>query len=125
MERLTALIGFFAIQLIAYLMSTNKRAIKWRPVVWGLLLQIAIAICVLKGTEIAAALASVALPLTRAGAALVFVAMSVVLGLPHRRVAPSIRRVLWIAYGIVSLYLFLTYNLLAFLFENMKEVSIT
>ena len=122
MERFTALIGFFAILLIAYLMSTNKRAIKWRPVIWGLVLQIVIAVCVLKGNEIAAALAGVALPLTRGGAALVFVLATIALVLLLRRVPASVRRVLWIIYGIVSLYLFLAFNLLAFLFENMKEV---
>jgi CNT family concentrative nucleoside transporter len=122
MERLTALIGFFAILLIAYLMSNNKKAIKWRPVIWGLVLQIVIAVCVLKGTEIANALAGFALPLTRGGAALVFVILAIVLGLLARRVPEGARKGLWIAFGIASLYLFLTYNLLAFLFENMKEV---
>jgi concentrative nucleoside transporter, CNT family len=122
MERLTALIGFFAILLIAYLMSNNRKAIKWRPVVWGLVLQIVVAVFVLKGTQIADALAGAALPLTRGGAALVFIAAVVVLALLARRVPESVRRVLWIAFGLLALYLFLTYNLLAFLFENMKEV---
>lgn len=122
MGRFTGLIGFFAILLIAYLMSSNKKAIKWRPVVWGLLLQIVIAICVLKGTTIADALATIALPLERYGAALVFIAMVIVLGLLVRRVGESVRKVLWIAFGAASLYLFLTFNLLAFLFESMKGV---
>jgi CNT family concentrative nucleoside transporter len=122
MARLTGLIGFFAILLIAYLMSTNKKAIKWRPVIWGLLLQIVIAVCVLKGIEISALLSGLALPLTRGGAALVFVIAAVLLGVLAPRVSESIRRGLWIVFGAVSLYLFLTFNLLAFLFENMKEV---
>ncbi|HEX6641140.1 MAG TPA: nucleoside transporter C-terminal domain-containing protein [Thermoanaerobaculia bacterium] len=122
MERLTALIGFFAILLIAYLMSSNKKAIKWRPVIWGLVLQIVIAICVLKGNEIAAMLAPVALPLTRGGAALVFVLSAILLGVLLPRVAPSVRRILWIIFSVASVYFFLTYNLLAFLFESMKEV---
>jgi concentrative nucleoside transporter, CNT family len=122
MERFTALIGFFAILLIAYALSSNKRAIKWRPVVWGLILQIIIAILVLKGTEIADALAVVALPLTRTGAALVFVGLTIVIALVASRLAPGVRRALWIAYGIAALYLFLTYNLLAYLFETMKHV---
>lgn len=122
MERLTGLIGFFTILLIAYLMSSNKKAIKWRPVVLGLVLQIVIAICVLKGQEISALLAGVALPLTRVGAALVFILATIVLILLVRRVPEPVRRALSIAYGVVSLYLFLTFNLLAFLFEKMKEV---
>jgi CNT family concentrative nucleoside transporter len=122
MGRFTGLIGFFAILLIAYLMSSNKKAIKWRPVVWGLVLQIVIAICVLKGMAIADALASIALPLERYGAALVFVGLAIVLGFLARRVPESARRALWIAFGVASLYLFLTFNLLAFLFESMKGV---
>jgi CNT family concentrative nucleoside transporter len=122
MARFTGLIGFFAILVIAYLMSSNKKAIKWRPVVWGLVLQIVIAICVLKGTQIAAALAGVALPLERWGAALVFIGLAIVLALLARRVPESARRALWIAFGVASLYLFLTFNLLAFLFESMKGV---
>jgi CNT family concentrative nucleoside transporter len=122
MARFTGLIGFFAILLIAYLMSSNKKAIKWRPVVWGLLLQIVVAICVLKGAAIAEALAGIALPLERYGAALVFVGLAVVLGLLARRVPESARKGLWVAFGAASLYLFLTFNLLAFLFESMKGV---
>jgi CNT family concentrative nucleoside transporter len=67
MERFTALIGFFAILAIAYLMSTDRKAIKWRPVFWGLLLQIVVAIFVLKGTQIANAIAPIAPPLERWG----------------------------------------------------------
>jgi CNT family concentrative nucleoside transporter len=122
MSRFAGLIGFFTILLIAYLMSSNKKAIKWRPVVWGLLLQIVVAICVLKGTAIADALAGVALPLERWGAALVFIGLAIVLGLLAKRVPESARQGLWIAFGVASLYLFLTFNLLAFLFESMKGV---
>lgn len=122
MERFTALIGFFAILVIAYLFSTNKRAIKWKPVIWGLLLQIVIAICVLKGTQIADLFSAIALPLTRGGAALVFVLVTVIVALLARYVAPGARRILWMAYGVFAIYLFLAFNLLAFLFESMKHV---
>jgi concentrative nucleoside transporter, CNT family len=122
MERLTALIGFFAILVIAWALSTDRRAIKWRPVVWGLLLQIVIAICVLKGELIAGALSGVALPLERWGAALVFVLTTIVAVLIARMLPPGTRRPLWIAYAIFSIYLFLAFNLLHFLFESMKGV---
>ncbi|MDQ3282461.1 MAG: NupC/NupG family nucleoside CNT transporter [Acidobacteriota bacterium] len=123
MERFTALIGFVAILLIAYAISMNKKAIKWRPVVWGLVLQIVIAIFVLKGAPIATALAGIAPPLERWGAALVFVVLAILVSQIAKRMAPGgARRGLWIAFGVVSLFLFLTFNLLAFLFENMKEV---
>src|SRR6266699_4587807 len=58
MERLSALIGFVVILGIAFALSNNKHAIRWRTVGWGLLLQILIAIAVLKGEVIANALTS-------------------------------------------------------------------
>jgi concentrative nucleoside transporter, CNT family len=123
MERFTALIGFFAILAIAWLLSTNRRSIKWRPVIVGLVLQIVVAILVLKGAPIAAALQGIALPLERWGAALVFVIAWVVAALLAKVLPPGpIRRVIWSLFGVFAIYLFLTYNLLAFLFERMKEV---
>jgi CNT family concentrative nucleoside transporter len=122
MERFTALLGFFAILVIAWAISTNRKAIKWRPVVWGLLLQIAVAILVLKGEPIANALAPFALPLTRAGAALVFIVVALVVVQIAKRIAPGARKGLYIVFGVITLYLFITYNLLAYLFEIMKNV---
>jgi concentrative nucleoside transporter, CNT family len=122
MERFTALIGFVAILLIAFAISTNRRAIRWKPVVWGLVLQIIVAILVLKGVQIANALSGVALPLERWGAALVFVIAAIVVAQVAKRLAPNVRKPVWIAFGVFSLYLFLAFNLLAFLFETMKEV---
>src|ERR1051325_7017686 len=122
MERFTALIGFFAILAIAWLLSTDRKAIKWRPVVWGLVLQIVIAILVLKGKEIANALSPIALPLERYGAALVFVIVALVVSLLARLIPPPTRRILWSIFGVFALYLFLTFNLLAYIFEKMKEI---
>src|SRR5688572_30561843 len=123
MERFTGLIGFVAIMLIAYAMSTNRKAIRWRPVAWGLILQIIVAIFVLKGKAIAAALAGVAPPLEQWGAALIFIAVAVIVTQIAKRLPPGgARRGLWIAFGLVSLFLFLAYNLLAYLFETMKHV---
>jgi CNT family concentrative nucleoside transporter len=122
MERFTALIGFVAILVIAFAISTNRRAIKWKPVVWGLVLQIVVAILVLKGVQISNALSFVALPLERWGAALIFIGVAVVVAQIAKRIALPGRRGIWIAFGVFTLYLFLTFNLLAFLFETMKEV---
>ena len=122
MERFTALIGFFAILAIAWLLSTNRRAIKWRPVAWGLVLQIVVAILVLKGREIAEALSGVALPLERYGAALLFIAVWIVVAQVAKLLPPPTRRILWGIFGLFALYLFLTFNLLAYIFEKMKEV---
>ena len=122
MERFTALLGFVAILAIAWAISTNRRAIKWRPVVWGLVLQIIVAILVLKGVPIASALAAIALPLTRAGAALVFILAAIIATQIAKRVPVGARRGIWIALGVLAVYLFLTFNLLAYIFETMKKV---
>lgn len=123
MERFTALIGFTAILLIAWAISTNRKAIKWRPVVWGLVLQIVVAILVLKGREIATIFDGLAPPLEQWGAALIFIGLAIVVTLIARRLAPGgVRRGLWAVFGVATLVLFLAYNLLAYLFETMKHV---
>src|SRR5258708_13117871 len=78
MERFSALIGFFAILLIAYLLSTNRRAIRWRTVGWGLLLQIVTAVLVLKGALIASKLAGIAPAVSRAMASIVFIVLTII-----------------------------------------------
>jgi CNT family concentrative nucleoside transporter len=123
MDRFTGLIGFFAILAIAWLISTNRKAIKWRPVFWGLVLQIVVAILVLKGTQIAALFASVAPPLEQWGAALLFVGIAIIVTQIAKRLPPGGARTgIWAVFGIATLYLFLAFNLLAYLFETMKHV---
>jgi CNT family concentrative nucleoside transporter len=122
MERFSALIGFFAILLIAYLLSTARKSIRWKTVGWGLFLQIATAILVLKGELIATKLASVALPLSRFGAALIFIVLAVIVYQIAKRAPEASRSVVWSAFGVASFYLFLTYNLLAYLFETLKHI---
>ena len=114
MDRFTGLIGFFAILAIAWLISTNRKAIKWRPVFWGLLLQIIVAILVLKGAKIEALFASVALQLEKYGAALLFILIAVIVTQVAKLLPPGgARKGLWAFFGLVSLYLFLAFNLLA------------
>ncbi len=48
MARFTGLLGLFAMLGIAYALSANRRAIRWRTVLWGLSLQILFAFLVLK-----------------------------------------------------------------------------
>jgi len=122
MERFTALIGFFGILLIAFLLSTNRRAIRWRTVAWGLILQVLIAITVLKGPLIASTLSVIALPLTQLGAALVFAGLAILAYLIAARMPIGSRRFLWYAFGAVTVYLFLCFNLLAYIFEKLKGV---
>src|SRR5947209_18595288 len=113
MERFSALIGFVVILGIAFLLSNNKRAIRWKTVGWGLTLQILIAIAVLKGELISSKLSPIALPLERWGAALVFIALAIVIYQIARRLPEAARRPLWSAFSVVTPYLFLPFNLLA------------
>ncbi len=54
-QRMTGVLGIIAILGLAYFMSSNRRAIRWKTVAWGLGLQVAFAIFVLRipiGSEI-------------------------------------------------------------------------
>ena len=48
MERFTGVLGILAVLVAAWLGSTNRRAIRWRTVVWGLGLQVLFAFLVLR-----------------------------------------------------------------------------
>jgi concentrative nucleoside transporter, CNT family len=139
MERFIAILGFALILLLAYAMSNNRKAIRWKTVAWGIFLQVSIAIFVLKGVLIADALQPIALPLTTNGALAVFVLVAVIHWLLTRsggirgsvtvagedrseEATSGARRALTIVFAIVTAYLFLTYNLLAHLFEQMRVV---
>ena len=122
MERFSALIGFVGILGIAFALSNNKRAIRWKTVMWGLILQIVTAICVLKGKEIAAMFGAISQSMSQTVASIVFIVVTVIVVLLAQRVAPSARKPLWIAYAVFAAIMFLAFNLLAFLFENLKDV---
>ena len=123
MERFSALIGFVGILAIAFLLSTNRRAIRWKTVFWGLTLQIVTAIAVLKGTQIAKVFATFMPALSQWIAALVFIVLTVIVVQIAKRIEPGTgRKGVWGFYLVVSAILFLSYNLLAFLFERLKEV---
>ncbi len=122
MERLSALIGFVLILAIAYALSNNKKAIRWRTVFWGLLLQIIIALAVLKGKHIAAFFDAFMPDIGNAMAALIFIGLTVIIYFIARALDGPVRRYLWWGYGVVAAILFLSYNLLAYVFENMKHV---
>ncbi len=119
MERFSALIGFVLILVIAFALSNNKKAIRWKTVFWGLLLQVLTAIAVLKGEAIAALFGT---PAGRNMAALGFIILAIVVVQVAKRIGPGARRVLWMGFGAVSVVVFLAFNLLAYLFENMKEI---
>jgi len=119
LERFSALIGFILILVIAYALSNNKRAIRWKTVMWGLILQIVTAILVLKGELISGAIPH---PGTQAAASAVFIAVTIVVYFVAKRVPESARRILWYTFGVFAAVLLVSYNLLKYLFENMRDV---
>jgi len=48
MERLISALGFVVFLAIAYLFSVNRRAVRWRTVAWGIALQVAVAVFIIK-----------------------------------------------------------------------------
>jgi len=50
LARFTGVLGLLTMLLLAWIFSTNRKAIRWRTVIWGLSLQIAFAFMVLKWT---------------------------------------------------------------------------
>ncbi|MGH9422361.1 MAG: NupC/NupG family nucleoside CNT transporter, partial [Thermoanaerobaculia bacterium] len=123
MERFSALIGFVGILAIAFLLSTNRRAIRWKTVGWGLTLQILTAIAVLKGVLIAHAFGTFMPAISQWIASLIFIALTVIVVQVAKRMEQGGgRKGVWTVYLVISAVLFLAYNLLAFLFENLKEV---
>jgi CNT family concentrative nucleoside transporter len=48
LARFTGLLGLLTMLILAWLFSTNRRAIRWRTVIWGLGLQVLFAVLVLK-----------------------------------------------------------------------------
>ena len=65
-ERLRSVAGLFVLGFLAWLLSTNRRAVPWRVVLWGLALQLLFAVFILKtpvGTTVFDGLNSVVLGL--------------------------------------------------------------
>ena len=122
MERFSALIGFFLILGIAFLLSNNRRAIRWKTVGWGLFLQVATAILVLKGELIASYLTGLQLGMNRNIAAAIVIVLLIAGALVAGRLSPGARRAFWIVVGVVTLFFFLVFNLLAFMFETLKDI---
>ena len=124
MGRFTGLIGIALILAIAYALSDDRKAIRWRVVIWGIGLQVFLAIAVLKGEAIARMMQPVVFSrLSTMGATVIFIIVSVIVTQAAKRMPPSQgRRGLWIAYAIFSAWLLLGYNVLKFIFETMRVV---
>src|SRR5689334_8987304 len=109
MERFSALIGFVVILGIAFALSNNKRAIRWRTVMWGLILQIVTAIAVLKGEVIAGLFGWSG---TQLVASIIFIGVAVIVYFLARWIPEPGRKFLWYGFGAFSVVIFLAYNLL-------------
>ncbi len=48
LQHLTSLVGFFVLAALAWLLSANRRQIRWRPIAWGLGLQLLIGLLVFR-----------------------------------------------------------------------------
>jgi len=81
LDRFVGVLGIFAVLLAAYLGSTNRRAIRWRTVIWGLGLQFCFAYIVLcfsfgqKLMEVAGNAVNGMLGCTKAGTSVLFGAL--------------------------------------------------
>jgi concentrative nucleoside transporter, CNT family len=122
MERFSALIGFVLILAIAYALSVNRRAIQWKIVFWGLVLQILTAVLVLKGRVIASALSFILPGVSQIAAAFIYLGLLIAAVFLARRLAPAARKTFWIGFGILTAVAFLRFNLLAFMFERLKDI---
>ena len=65
MARFTGILGLLTMLVLAWLFSTNRRAIRWRTVIWGLSMQIIFAFLVLKWTVGQRILATISGAITR------------------------------------------------------------
>lgn len=83
MHRLTGILGLAVFLAIAYALSANRQAIRWRTVAWGLGLQVLFALIVLKLSVGQRVLATAGAAITKlldysyAGSSLVFGALGV------------------------------------------------
>jgi CNT family concentrative nucleoside transporter len=123
MQRLNGFIGFFLLLGIAFLLSSNRKAIRWKTVRWGIALQLLFALLVLKGTWLSRGLSW--FPFSLPGfAALILAEWLFFRYLLQTRMWPLkppsryLRVFLWaqVIFGIVS------FNLVARLFVGMREV---
>jgi concentrative nucleoside transporter, CNT family len=123
MARLSGLLGFCLLLGIAFALSSNPKAIRWKTVLWGLVLQLACALVVLKGDWLAQALAW--LPISLPFLVAFLLLQLVLLRLFSRRLVQlnsSLPRRLLAVIGLEFLLGLLKFNLIARFFAFMREV---
>lgn len=118
MARFTGLLGILLFLLIAWALSSSRKAISWRLVGWGLALQWIFAVIVLRGAWIADHLAFLPFPKGMGWAVLVLMFLPMLL---RRFAAFQDKRLNWAIFGLVVLGL-LRGNLVGASFDRMRIV---
>lgn len=118
MERFSGLIGFIVLLGIAFALSSNRKAIHWRTVFWGVSLQILFALIVLKSEWISSQLAWIP-----GGEVVYGLLLLILFGLFYilRREKTWDRYLGWMISAVAFLCL-LKFNLIARFFIFMREV---
>ncbi|MGH9960982.1 MAG: Na+ dependent nucleoside transporter N-terminal domain-containing protein, partial [Pyrinomonadaceae bacterium] len=123
MARLSGLLGFFLLLGIAFALSTNRKAISWRTVFWGITLQLSCALVVLKGDWLAHGFDW--LPLSLRGFLLAMIGQLLLLRLFSKALAGRSqllpKRIL-IFIAVELLLGLVKFNLIARFFAFMREV---
>lgn len=116
------LLGLGVIILIAWGLSTNRRAIRWSTVGWGLGLQVVLAVLILKGAAIATALDWFLPRASRPIAALVVILLLGVAVIVAKRLPPPSRKSFWLVVGVLAGFAALRFNLLAYAFATVRDI---
>lgn len=122
MARLSGLVGFFLLLAIAFALSTDRKAVRWKTVWWGIVLQLSCALVVLKGERLARAFDW--LPIDLQSFLGLLIAQLLLLRLFSRQVAqwkPLLPRHLLGVIGLQLLLGLLKFNLIARFFAFMRE----
>jgi CNT family concentrative nucleoside transporter len=122
LSNLTGVLGILFVGVCCFLLSESRRAIDWRTVIWGLVLQISFALLIIRGDSIASLFGF--LPLTHAVFLSIVACQLIVLWLITRYAPPVAARLpmLWvrrIVWAEAILYV-LKFNVVGALFESLK-----
>jgi len=119
----TGLLGIAVILVLAWIFSSERKAIRWPTVIWGMVLQFAFGIVILKGKEIAAALDWVRLPespmaILVVGAALLLVFARRRQLLPEKWTPTKV----WTSWAVPSGFIALRFGWIERVFEGMRQI---
>jgi len=123
MQHLTGILGFFLLVGIAFALSSNRKAIRWQTVAWGIGLQISLAWIVLRGELLSRGFDW--LPLPPGTFALAIILQVGFVWILRQRSAPRLPAIYNRLRGIIAIQVLicvLKFNLVASFFILMREV---